>query len=144
MARCLLNQLLAPRFHVVLVAALRYVPITCSSRPARVDAAGTVLFAMTLVFLLVPLSEGRAVHWSWWTWVLLACVPFLAVATVRVEQRVEAAGGIALLPPSVLRLRSIKRGLALHFPFMLGYGAFMFVFALTVQDGLRAGAPHRP
>jgi MFS family permease len=67
-------------------------------------------------------------------------VPLLAAVTVVVERRVEAAGGVALLPPSVIKLRSMKRGLALHLPFMLGYGAFMFVFALTVQDGLREDA----
>jgi MFS family permease len=32
----------------------------------------------------------------------------------------------------------MRRGLPLQFLFMLSYGAFMFVFALTVQDGLHA------
>ena len=32
----------------------------------------------------------------------------------------------------------MRRGLMLQFLFMLSYGAFMLVFALTVQDGLRA------
>jgi MFS family permease len=123
----------------VLIATQRFVPSTSSSHPASIDTAGTVLFAMTLVFLLVPLAEGRAVQWAWWTWVLLACVPFLGAATARAERRREAVGGVPLLPPSVMSLRSVKLGLALHFPFMLGYGAFMFVFALTIQKGLGAG-----
>jgi hypothetical protein len=36
----------------------------------------------------------------------------------------------------VLGLSSVRRGLSLHLPFMLGYGAFMFVFALVLQQGL--------
>ena len=32
----------------------------------------------------------------------------------------------------------MRRSLALQLLFMLSYGAFMFVFALTVQDGLHA------
>jgi hypothetical protein len=45
-----------------------------------------------------------------------------------------------LLPPSVLRLPSMWRGLAMLLPFSLGFGAFMLVFALTTQDGLHYDA----
>jgi MFS family permease len=54
------------------------------------------------------------------------------------ERRFENSGGVPLLPPSLLKTRSVHRGLLLHLLFMLGYGALMFVFALTVQDGLHA------
>ena len=43
-----------------------------------------------------------------------------------------------MLPPSLLKTRSMHRGLLLQLLFMLAYGALMFVFALTVQDGLHA------
>jgi MFS family permease len=36
----------------------------------------------------------------------------------------------------------MRRGLVLSFPFFLGFGAFMFVFALTVQNGLHHDALH--
>jgi hypothetical protein len=59
-----------------------------------------------------------------------------------VEKRAERRGDVPLLPPSLLRLPSMSRGLAMVFAFSLGFGAFMFVFALTVQDGLHADALH--
>jgi hypothetical protein len=31
-----------------------------------------VLFAATLVALLVPLTEGRSLDWPWWAWLLIA------------------------------------------------------------------------
>jgi hypothetical protein len=57
-----------------------------------------------------------------------------------VEKRVEARGEVPLLPPSPLRLRSVSRGLVMVLIFNMGFGAFMFVFALTVQYGLHADA----
>ena len=121
-----------------LVAVYRHVPETRSPRPAGVDLPGTLLFAGTLAALLVPLAEGRTLGWPAWTWVVLALAPVLAAATWVVERRDEARGGAPLLPPSLLRFRSMRRGLALGLPFFLSFGAFMFVFALTVQDGLHA------
>jgi MFS family permease len=121
-----------------LIAAQRFVPATRSQHPATVDPAGTLLFSTTLVTLLVPLAEGQPNGWPSWTWVVLACAPVVAYLTIFVERRFENRGGVPLLPPSLLRVPSMRRGLVLQFLFMLSYGAFMFVFALTVQDGLHA------
>jgi len=120
----------------------RHVPATRSHVPAGVDVPGTLLFAATLTTLLVPLAEGRTLHWPLWTWLMLACAPVLAWLTWHVEHRAERSGAVPLLPPSLVGLRSMRRGLALGLPFFLGFGAFMFVFALTVQDGLHADALH--
>ena len=125
---------------LALAVVFRYVPATRSDNPAGVDLPGTVLFAATLTALLVPLSEGRTLGWPWWTWLALAAAVPLAVATYMVENRTERAGAAPLLPPSLLRVRSMRRGLTMGLPFFLGFGGFMFVFALTVQDGLHADA----
>jgi hypothetical protein len=57
-----------------------------------------------------------------------------------VERRGEQRGEVPLLPPSLLRLPSMSRGLAMVLAYSIGFGAFMFVFALTVQNGLHADA----
>jgi MFS family permease len=125
-----------------LAVVFKYVPATRSDRPAGVDLPGTLLFAATLTTLLVPLSEGRTLGWPLWTWLVLALAPVLAAATYAVERRTERRGAVPLLAPSLLRVRSMRRGLTMAFPFFLGFGAFMFVFALTVQGGLHADALH--
>jgi len=126
----------------VLVAAftLRLVPDTRSPHPVTVDVPGTMLFAATLTALLVPLTEGQSLGWPGWSWVLLAAVPLLGLVTWRYSARTEQRGGVPLLPPSLLRLPSISRGLAIVLPFAAGFGAFMFIFALTLQQGLHADA----
>jgi MFS family permease len=127
---------------VVLLVAAGIVPKTRSNHPVGIDLPGTVLFAATLTALLIPLTEGHSLGWPWWTWALIAIAVVLGAVTFVVEQRAERRGEIPLLPPSLLRLPSMSRGLAMVFAFSIGFGAFMFVFALTVQDGLHADALH--
>ncbi|MFI5557310.1 MFS transporter [Streptomyces sp. NPDC051738] len=127
---------------LVLVVAARVVPDTRSHHPVGIDLPGTVLFAATLTALLVPLTEGHSLGWPWWTWLSLALAVVLGGATYGVEKRAERRGEVPLLPPSVLGLPSMSRGLVMVFAFSVGFGAFMFVFALTVQNGLHADALH--
>ncbi|MET9292462.1 MFS transporter [Streptomyces sp. NPDC003077] len=122
-----------------LLLALRTVPESRSPHPARVDGPGTVLLAVTLVALLLPLTEGRAAGWPLWSWLLLAVFPFAGAAFVAVERRAERSGRTPLVPPSLLGIPSVRRGLVVVVPFTLGFGGFMFVVAVALQDGLRYG-----
>lgn len=124
---------------VGLVLAARVVPETRSDRPAPVDVPGTLLLALSLVTLLAPLTEGRAAGWPLWTWVSLGLFPVAAYAFYRVERRADRLGRVPLVPPSLLRLDSLRRGLALVVPFSIGFGGFMFVIAVALQQGLRMG-----
>lgn len=122
-----------------LVLAVRTVPDTRAGRPAGVDVPGTLLLALSLVSLLLPLTEGRAAGWPLWTWVSLAVFPVAAVAFYFTERRADRRGRTPLVPPSLLRLESLRRGLALLLPFSIGFGGFMFVLAVTLQQGLEMG-----
>jgi MFS family permease len=102
---------------VVLGLAPRIVPNTRSENPASVDLPGTALLGLSLITLLVPLTEGRTLGWPWWTWLVLAVSPIAAGALWRVEQRTERRGSLPVLPPSLLRLRSVRRGAVLGAPF---------------------------
>lgn len=124
----------------VLALTRRYVPATRSPQPASVDLPGTALLGVAIVALLVPLTEGRVLHWPAWIWALLAVSAVSAAAMVIVERRTERSGRTPLVPPSLVSLRSMRRGLTIAIPFFMGFGAFMFVFALTVQTGLHETA----
>jgi MFS family permease len=119
--------------------ALRSVPETRSANPAKVDLPGTALLAASLLALLVPLMEGQAVGWPWWTWTLLAAFPFLVAGFVAVERREERAGRIPLIPFSLLRIDGVRTGLTMAVPFFAGFGGFMLVMAVALQQGLREG-----
>ncbi|MFE5713891.1 MFS transporter [Streptomyces sp. NPDC056501] len=123
-----------------LVLAFRTVPETRSDRPAPVDVPGTLLLALALITLLAPLTEGRAAGWPLWTWVSLAVFPFAAAAFWRAERGLDRRGGTPLVPPSLLGLVSLRRGLVLLLPLCMGFGGFMFVIAVALQQGLGLGA----
>ncbi|PJJ01831.1 putative MFS family arabinose efflux permease [Streptomyces sp. 2333.5] len=119
--------------------AARTVPETRSPHPSRVDGPGTALLAVTLLTLLLPLTEGRAAGWPLWSWILLAVFPVAATAFVLVERRAERLGRTPLVPPSLLRIPSVSSGLTMIVPFTLGFGGFMFVIAVALQNGLHYG-----
>ncbi|WP_410664333.1 MFS transporter [Amycolatopsis sp. lyj-84] len=122
-----------------LLIARRLIPESRSSDPIGIDRSGTVLLAIALVSLLLPLAEGPVLNWPLWTIVLLVVFPFAAAGFVHVERRMERQGGVPLLPPSVMRMPSVRQGLLVGMPFFVGFSAFMFVFAVTLQDGLHLG-----
>ncbi|MFF4378686.1 MFS transporter [Kitasatospora sp. NPDC001547] len=124
---------------LAVVLAVRYVPESRAATAARVDVPGTVLLTGTLLSLLIPLMEGRAAGWPLWSWVLLALFPVLAVAFGAVERRAERRGDTPLVPPSLLRIPEMRRGLGIALPYFAGFGGFMFVIAVALQQGLRLG-----
>jgi MFS family permease len=118
-----------------LILASRLVPDTRSDDPAPIDRRGTLLLGWATLALLIPLTEGRSLGWPLWTIVLLITAPVAAIAFVRAERAMEERGGVPLVPVSLLRVPSMRRGLVLAVPFFTGFGGFMFVIALTLQDG---------
>ncbi|MFV2117096.1 MFS transporter [Streptomyces sp. Act-28] len=122
-----------------LALALRAVPETRADRPHPVDMPGTLLLALALACLLLPLTEGRAAGWPWWAWTLLVLTVPAAAAFVAVEHRADRAGRVPLLPPSLVSVRSMRRGLAMVPTFSIGFGGFMFCVAVALQTGLRFG-----
>jgi MFS family permease len=123
-----------------LFLARRVIPETRSPAPARIDAAGTTLLAAAVLMLLIPLTEGRSLGWPAWMLALLALSPVAALGFGLAERRLERSGGVPLVPFSLLRVPSMRRGLLLAVPFFAGFGGFMFVYALTMQDGAHFSA----
>ncbi len=118
-----------------LALAWRYVPATRSAEPASIDAPGTALLGAALLALLVPLTEGRTLHWPLWSFALLALVVPIAATFVAVERRLERTGGHPLVAPSLLQNRGMRAGLAIAALFFAGFAAFMFVSAIALQVG---------
>jgi EmrB/QacA subfamily drug resistance transporter len=114
-------------------AAVKLLPETRADKAHRVDLVGAGLLALTLVLLLLPLTEGRPLGWPLWTWLSLAAVvPALGLLGLH-QHRAEKAQRAPLIPPSVLRLKAMRIGLLLAMAFFTTFGGFMFVFALATQ-----------
>jgi MFS family permease len=121
---------------IVILLVNRTLPESRAANPIGVDRWGTVLLSGALLALLVPLLEGRALGWPVWCWALLVAVPVLAAGYLAAARRLERAGGVPLLPPTLLRSASMRFGMLAAIPVFAGFGGFMFVFALVFQAGL--------
>ncbi|MDB5655672.1 MAG: transporter [Tardiphaga sp.] len=119
----------------ILVWMRRFLPETRSPNPARIDWPGTLMLALVVLCLLLPLSLGPLLHWPWQGTVILLVVPLLCWLLWRVELRQEARSAAPLLPPSLLRLRSVRYGLAMMAIFFGSFSGYMFAMALTLQIG---------
>ena len=123
----------APIAGVVMLAVARWVPeVRGASRP-RLDLVGAVLLATAMTLLIGPITEGRAVGWPAWTWLALAAFVPVAAGFWWWQQRAERHGGMPLVPPSMVAMRTMAVGLAIGAPFFTAFGGFMFVYALCAQ-----------
>jgi len=116
---------------------------------AFVGTTPVQMLAVTLVAVLVPLTQGRTLGWPLWSVLSLAVSPLALAGLVAQERRVERQGRSPLIPPSVLRHVSMRRGLLCAAPFFATFGAFMFVYALLTQgflgfSALKAGLTLTP
>ncbi len=124
----------------VLITARRFIPETHNAQRVPVDVSGTLLLAGAIGCLMLALALGPLLHWSWPCTVLLLLFPVLLHRLRQSSLRLEAAGGAPLLPPSLLRLPSVRFGLTLAVLFFSCWSGFMFAVALTLQTGLGLSA----
>ncbi len=119
---------------VVFAAAWFVVPETSTSRRARLDGGGIVLLSAMLACLILPLVEGRQLHWPAWTIATLAGVPMLLVGILGWEARFARRGGMPLLDLALLRIPSFRRGAAVAALFFFTT-PFYLLFGIYQQEG---------
>ncbi|MBU4216009.1 MAG: MFS transporter [Actinobacteria bacterium] len=120
---------------LAVLALARFVPQTRAQRRPRVDVVGTVLLGGALVALMLPAALGPTLGWPWWTVALLCLAPVGLAGLARVERRRELRGLDALVPPSVLRIPSMRTGLLVGALFFGSWSGLLFALTLTVQAG---------
>ncbi|GJG95555.1 MFS transporter [Cupriavidus pauculus] len=113
----------------------RVIPETRRDNPAGVDVPGTTLLAMVILAVLLPVALGPMFQWSWPVLAVLAAAAPLTLWLWQVEKHQERRGAQPLLPPSLVRLPSVRFGFVVAILFYACWSGFMFVLALAVQGG---------
>ncbi|MDI5974356.1 MFS transporter [Streptomyces sp. SL13] len=113
----------------------RVVPESHGGQRARLDLAGTLLVAVGLLAIVLPLTEGRELGWPAWSVVLLvAAVPLLAVFA-RQQHRRSTRGGSPLVHTSLFRERAFSVGLLGMVCYYATMGSCFLVLSLYLQQG---------
>jgi predicted MFS family arabinose efflux permease len=120
---------------VAMLMAPRVVPESRAPRRASLDVAGSVLLAVGLVAILLPLIEGRQHGWPGWTRASLATAPAILGAFVAHEVRVRGRGHTPLLELGLFRARAFTAGLMTQLFLAATQASFFVYLALYLQEG---------
>jgi EmrB/QacA subfamily drug resistance transporter len=113
--------------------------VAMPSRPGflrhRLDFGGLLLLTAALFAIFYPLVQGRELGWPAWSIVMpAAAVPLFGVLVLH-QRRQAGRGGEPLIPPELLKHRSLSAGQAVLFCVNTAVGVF-FVLTLHLQLGL--------
>lgn len=125
-----------------ILACSRWIPETRRDHAAGIDRPATLLLALVILAILLPLSMGPSLHWSAPCIALLVAAVPLIVLLWKTELVQERRGISPLLPPTLLRLPSVRFGLVVAILFFSCWSGFMFVLALTLQAGAGLSPVH--
>lgn len=125
-----------------ILACSRWIPETRRDHAAGIDRPATLLLALVILAILLPLSMGPSLHWSAPCIALLVAAVPLIVLLWKTELVQERRGISPLLPPTLLRLPSVRFGLVVAILFFSCWSGFMFVLALSLQAGAGLSPVH--
>ena len=117
----------------------RVLPKSRVANPAPVDLPELVLATGSLTAVMLPLLEGRADGWPWWTWACFALAAALLVALVRRGRVLAARGRRPLLDPEPFRSPGVAAGLLGQGILFAGMASYFLVLALYLQQGRGLG-----
>lgn len=133
-------QVVTGAIALVGVAGLRAVPESRSPEPLAMDVRGAVTIGASLLLVIVPLTIGPGEGWPVWS--IVAIVVGVAALLVfwQLQRRSERQSVTPVVPPSVLRIRVVRRGLVMTLLFFATYGAFLYELSALAQARFGMGA----
>lgn len=132
-------QVLTGLLALIGVLGLRSVPRSRSSVPLTLDVSGATALGASLLLIVVPLTVGRSLGWPAPGFLALAAGVLLLVVFWRLQHRAERAGVLPVVPPSLLRLTAVRRGLVMTLLFFTTYGAILYELSAFAQTRYALG-----
>ncbi|WP_328537742.1 MFS transporter [Streptomyces sp. NBC_00344] len=120
---------------LAMIGTQAQVPNTKAAGGQTMDIVGTVLLGGGILSLLIPLSLGRREGWPLWCWALILLSVVAGVVLWRYERGMEGRGRTPLIPPSLVRIRPVNRGLLILGSGFLVFSGFSFAAPLALQNG---------
>ncbi|WP_422748467.1 MFS transporter [Mycobacterium sp. WMMD1722] len=99
---------------------------------ARLDPTGVGLLTLSCALLIVPLVEGRELHWPNWSFAMMAASGISLTLFVRSERR----SSHPVIAPSLFTKRSFVVGLVIVAGFFAAQSGFLLALNLLLQLGM--------
>jgi EmrB/QacA subfamily drug resistance transporter len=117
-----------------LTAGAGLIPETRDAEARRPALPAAIMLAASLVAIVYPLLEGRALGWPVWMWPAIAA-GLAGLGTLSAIEARRPEGRAPLLRPSLLRIPAFAAGLGVQLAFSAGLQGFFLTFALWLQAG---------
>ena len=121
---------------IIIVAALRLMPMVPRRAGTRLDIPGAVVLFVGLLCLIGPLLFGHDLRWSPWVWLVMATGAAIIAGFLRLERSVARRGGMPLIDLSLLSDLAFMRGLAAAFFFFFANLSFYLIMTMFMQKAL--------
>lgn len=121
---------------IIIVAALRLMPMVPRRAGTRLDIPGAVVLFVGLLCLIGPLLFGHDLRWSPWVWLVMATGAAIIAGFLRLERSVARRGGLPLIDLSLLSDLAFMRGLAAAFFFFFANLSFYLIMTMFMQKAL--------
>ena len=118
-----------------LAMTARLVPESRAPRRPRIDLASSLVLAVGLVAIVLPLIQGREHGWPAWTWASLAVAPVILGGFLAWQAGLARRGSDPLLDLVLFRERTFSAGLATQLALASVQAAFFVYLALYLQQG---------
>lgn len=125
---------------LTLLVALKVLPESLEEEHSRLDLIGAVLIGGASALLLLPLIQSNTWGWTSASWTSVGLGVMLLVVFLVYESGIVRRGGIPILDPALLRVRSFSSGLLIAVLFFGVIGAYFLLFSLYLQLGTGRGA----
>ncbi len=125
-----------------MVAGWQVIRESRSPAAPRLDLVGMALAITGVLMLVYPVTEGRALGWPAWTFLLMAGSAAVLVIFVGYERWRTRTAGSPLIPLGLFRARTFSAGMAIWLIFWIALGGFFLAWMLYMQVGLGWTALH--
>jgi MFS family permease len=120
---------------VTFLAAIPLLRETRGGHRPRLDFGGVLLSSAALTAFVLPLVEGRARGWPWWSIVMLLTTPIFVEAFRRYEIRLARVGGDPLIAIEVFHSPGLLRGLGAIMT-LYAMATFFLTYSIYLQSAL--------
>jgi EmrB/QacA subfamily drug resistance transporter len=120
--------------------AVKLLPRRHDQEEHGLDLVGNLLLVVLLLFLLIPLVDGRVSGWPAWSWVLLGLVLPMAGVLAWWEIHLDRRDGEPVIQVGLMHHRSFWAGQCLALLYFAGFTSLFFTLSILWQEGLGRSA----